>query len=215
MANEILPYEIWDNKRVKGMAKDWKNPLDLMKDTKAIERCRHWRLINSIYSLVEGFSILDVGCGMGHLYGLSRLDHDYIGLDSSEAMITKAKEFFPEVQDRFRVGSAYDLAVFHEADTVVASGLILHLPDPEPVLRQLWSKTVVSLVFSVWIYPTPAFRKTKQPHGQFIIQRSDTIENLHSILGSLHGIDTIAEFPFRNPYDGESNYLFKVRRNNG
>lgn len=216
-----LPHEDWDNKRVNGMAKVWNNPLALLNNTKASED-RHWRLINEIYKLASGSSILDVGCGMGHLYGLAMNEYKYLGIDSSEAMINKAKEFFPENKDKFEVGSVYDLSKYDCADTVVASGLILHLPDPKPVLNELWNKTLKCLVFSAWIGDTPLMWQGRQPiykrilgikpKGKYIIQRRDTIKGIYKILSDYVGVDKIFDEPFVNRYDGESNHLFKVTR---
>ena len=217
-----LPHEAWDDKKVSGMAKGWKNPLDLAQDLCAYRRDRHWRLIYDIYSLIEGHSILDVGCGMGHLYALAKLDHSYIGLDSSESMIERAKWYFPKSRDKFMVGSAYDLEDCSISDTVVASGLILHLPDPEPVLQQLWSKTKICMVFSAWVGESEIIWKGRlplykrllfiKPKGKYIIQRRDTLDSLYHILSKLDGVRNKIDMPFSNPYKGESNHLFKVWR---
>ncbi len=210
--SELLPYEIWDKKKVRGMAKGWKDPVKLIDDPKAEERDRHWRLIKGIYSLIEGSSVLDVACGMGHLYALCGEKCDYLGIDSSEYMIQQAKEFFPQDAGKFQVGTAYDLSGYPIFDTVVASGLILHLPDPVPVLRELWSHSQLSLVFSAWVNDTPTLWKTKQSRGKYIIQRSDTLYSLRHIVAGLGDIESMDERSFRNPYEGESNYLFKVVR---
>ena len=148
-------WEIWDEKMVKQLASGWRNPADLQLDFSSSETDRHWRLTQKVHSLIEGESILDVGCGMGHLFILVKDCFDYLGIDTSQAMLKTAREFFPEHQDKFQFGDAYDLSTLPTFDTVVATGVLLHLPDSGPVIEQLWSKARRCTILSMWIGETP------------------------------------------------------------
>ncbi len=69
---------------------------------------------------VEGSSILDVGCGLGHFYGKLRNnlnEFSYVGIDLSSSMIHNASRYYPEAtflhRDilSFEPGELFDYAV--------------------------------------------------------------------------------------------------------
>lgn len=69
-------------------------------------------------------SLLDVGCGVGHLAGhLAKRGPvaGYLGIDALPEMVTKAKRRFPG--RRFEVGDILDASVAWRADHVLASGI--------------------------------------------------------------------------------------------
>lgn len=211
--------QIWDKKRVEGMTRIWRNPNEL--GSSDLEKDRHWRLIHSLFKFVEGESILDVGCGMGHLYSLAKDKYDYLGIDGSHEMIKTARLFYPDDQDKFQVGNAYDLSGYGIYDTVTATGLLLHLHYPALALRQLWERASRCVVFSVWIGKhtkkwegrQPVYKRIfgiKDKNG--VLQRCDTLSGVEMMLRTLSNVGKVAKEPFLNPYDGESNYIFKVSR---
>ena len=211
---------IWDEKKVKGMAKVWRDPNEL--DDSALENDRHWRLINSVFKFVEGDSILDVGCGLGHLYVLAKNKYNYSGIDGSREMIKTAQSFYPDDAEKFRAGDAYDLSEYGMYDTVVASGLLLHLYHPLLACNQMWGKANRCIVFSVWVGDSPVKWEERQPiykrvfgikDKNGVLQRRDTLSSVASMLKTLNGITKVSSEPFPNPYDGESNYIFKVSKN--
>jgi ubiquinone/menaquinone biosynthesis C-methylase UbiE len=89
-------------------------------------------------------SVLDVGGGAGHQsFPLARTGYDVTLLDSSAAMLAKARQRLPEaVQDRVTFVEA-DAANAEEAvggrrfDAVLCHGVLGYLERPEPVLDQL------------------------------------------------------------------------------
>src|SRR3990167_5210527 len=102
-------WEVWDKYRVDGLVKGWGDPRLCIKEMNPESGKKHWRLVKKIHSLVEGKSVLDVGCCLGHLFILLK-DVDYLGIDSSKAMLRKARNFFPKDKNKFQFGSVYDLS---------------------------------------------------------------------------------------------------------
>jgi len=201
-------WEIWDEGLVGVMAKQWHDPNFCVREEKV---GRHWNLIKMGASLVEGDSILDVACGFGHLFALLR-DRDYLGIDSSEYMVKQARKFFPDDENRFQLGDAYDLSAHPMFDTVIAIGLLHHLPDPEPVIKQLWSKAEICVVFTVWLGKSPLKHTSKTRDNKYLIQRRDNEDSLNKIFDGLEGLHNAESFPFDNPVDRESNHFFKLLR---
>src|SRR5688572_18089861 len=73
---------------------------------------------------------VDLGCGNGRFFAelaARKLVREYLGIDSSEAMIAMARQAYPEA--RFLVGDAVELAASFEL--AVAFGLRHHLPSFE------------------------------------------------------------------------------------
>jgi len=214
MSKTNRKWEMWDDKNVERLAGSWSNPASLPSGS-FVEDGSHWSLIQRIYALTEGESVLDVGCGMGHLFALVKDKFDYLGIDTSQPMLKKAQDFFPENEDKFKLGDAYDLSALPEFDTVVAVGLILHLPDSERVIKQLWNQARICIVFSAWIGETPLKRKVPMSFKNRIlrkhfIQRRETVQRLRGIFNRLPDLDRVEQIPFPNPDPGESNYIFKL-----
>ena len=154
-------WEIWGKQQAEALASEWCNPSELQHDSSLGGEDIHWNLTKKVYSLIEGESVLDVGCGMGHLFMLAKDRFEYLGIDTSKAMLEKAREFFPKDEDKFQLGDAYDLSMLPNFDTVVATGVLLHLPDSQPVIEQLWSKARICTIFATWVGETPLTETTK------------------------------------------------------
>ncbi len=100
----------------------------------------------------EEISILEVGCGEGHL-AHQILDEfsniTYTGLDITPEIVEMARGANPEGE--FLTGSAYDLADFynHKYDIVVMSEVLEHLEYPEQALKELTKVNAKAFIFSV------------------------------------------------------------------
>jgi 2-polyprenyl-3-methyl-5-hydroxy-6-metoxy-1,4-benzoquinol methylase len=98
----------------------------------------HTYILPSIkYLLPEGprLTILDVGCGNGHIASrLSAMGHTAIGIDSAKDGIDIVRKAHPDV--RLELYSAYDelRATTEPVDIVVHSEVIVHLFRPQHVL---------------------------------------------------------------------------------
>ena len=106
-----------------------------------------YQRLSRIPNLIVGDSVLDVGCGCGHLYSLikDRID-TYTGLDF-KSMIDICREFFPNAD--WQEGNIYDLSGFGMYDTVLAIQLFIHLPDLIRPLRQCWNHASKSLLLTL------------------------------------------------------------------
>ena len=111
-------YFVWDKDRVKNYIRHFGTPQNPEK--------KHEARMEVASYLVEGDSVLDVGCGVGHFYPWVK-GMDYLGIDLSEDMLRKAREFNPN--GKFEYGDVYDLSKFRVFDSVVCLSLLIHLPD--------------------------------------------------------------------------------------
>ncbi len=137
-------HQPWRNhKFAQSRLKAWKNPTHKPAYWAKGQKDR----LTRVAKLVPEGSVLDVGCGCGHLYPLLKgKATDYTGVDF-KAMINICKKHFPEVD--FRPGNVYDLSSLGMYDTVTAIQLFIHLPNLLRPLKQCWSHTKNSLIFTL------------------------------------------------------------------
>ena len=86
----------------------------------------------------KGSTILDVGCGTGHLAGeLMRRGYQAMGVDFSEGMVNYAREYYGA--DRFQVGDIEHIPFADNSfDGIVCLGVMEYLSSDEPALREMW-----------------------------------------------------------------------------
>lgn len=93
---------------------------------------------------LNGASVLDAGCGLGHLYGYLHargIEAQYTGCDVSAEHIAVARASYP--QGHFVVGEAGQVVAGAAADYVIACGL-LHLRVPR---WQRWAWGLVQTMY--------------------------------------------------------------------
>jgi ubiquinone/menaquinone biosynthesis C-methylase UbiE len=85
-----------------------------------------------------GSSILDIGCGTGHLAGeLMQRGYAACGVDLSDAMVQYAREHYNP--DRFRVGDIEQIPFPDNTfDAVMCLGVMEYLDRDESALREMW-----------------------------------------------------------------------------
>ena len=99
-------------------------------------------------NLLNGLTVLDVGCGEGHLYHFIKDKAEkYIGLDASPDMLKTATYYAPEAS--WRLGDVYNLEDVDRCDTVFSISLLIHLENQSEAIRQLWSRALKRLVFLI------------------------------------------------------------------
>ncbi|MBA7489848.1 hypothetical protein ES702_00382 [subsurface metagenome] len=163
-------------------------------------------------------SVLDVGCGVGYLYPLLRSKvSTYKGVDSSPYMIKIAKSHFPD--GCFEVGDAYDLSKEDECDSVISMSLLIHIhkDDTEKVIKEMWSRTKQTLVFSMPIdrdvsKTVELSRKIRGASGVTLITHISD-RRLEKILHTLNP-KQIKKIPFRKGSFGFglNDFLIKVTK---
>jgi SAM-dependent methyltransferase len=99
--------------------------------------------------------ILEIGCAFGDF--LAALDGRWVrsGLDASEYAIGEARRRVPEAA--FAVGNSVELPFAGPFDVVAAFDVLEHVPELEPLRREIWSKLSArgTLVFVVPVYDGP------------------------------------------------------------
>jgi SAM-dependent methyltransferase len=86
------------------------------------------------YFLHEDLSILEIGCGTGELIA-SVKGKRKVGIDFSDAMVSKAREQFPQTE--FHVMEAEHLTLDEKFDVIILSNLIGYLNDIQGVFHEL------------------------------------------------------------------------------
>ena len=169
----------WDEERVKFYIETWGPP-------NAPKKWQDHDRMEIPVTLLKGETVLDVGCGLGHLYyALKGKVTEYLGIDSSPHMLEKAREYFPEAD--FRHGDIHDLSPFPQADTVYSVSLLIHLPSIEEPIQQLWDKTLKRCVILI---PMGLRKKIEEPEPGLLYHQVSSW-NLKKILKSLEGIERI------------------------
>lgn len=105
--------------------------------------------------------VLDIGCGQGtQALALARRGHLVTGLDSSPTLLADLRRSLraepPEVAGRIRLvqGDANDTAALFGAgrfDVVLCHGVLMYLPDPEPMLAAIAAVTAPGGVTSLLV----------------------------------------------------------------
>lgn len=178
---------------------------------------RYYELRKQIADMIKGKSVLDAGCGHGHLYPLLPNGVVYVGFDNSKEMIRIAHEYFPNVT--FVYGDVFSCSMyFDKADSVVAVDVLIHLPDIVKPISELWSLTNKCLIFTVKLDKKSEIKKLsrnrfpnetfKFPNNKYLIIRWDTLEDVMKILDKLPNVKEISHYKFDPRTE-----IFEVKKN--
>jgi trans-aconitate methyltransferase len=118
---------------------------------------------SGIYSLygsraLEGWRVLDAGCGTGHrLVGVARRypRAQFVGLDMTAASLQVAEQLARKhgVRNvRFEQGDLLNLQLRGEFDLIISTGVIVCLEQPQQGLRNLASLLAPDGLLMVWLY---------------------------------------------------------------
>lgn len=124
-------------------------------------KAQHKDRVMHAASAFVGQSALDVGCGIGHLYGqLKTRAKQYVGVDGSADMLQRARQAWPEGD--FRKGDVFDLSNVGRFDTVFCLSVLIHIAGSwEQAFATLWPHVVRRLVVSVPISARPLRRQAR------------------------------------------------------
>jgi SAM-dependent methyltransferase len=165
-------------------------------------------------SLLQGaHTILDVGCGIGHLLSALPSEVDYLGVDGSEAMLAQARLAWPERTFVCRDILALDDIGAYEA--VCNQSVLIHLSEARKPLQHMWTHTTTWLVFSLPIGPKPSIEVITYP-GTTLWWHTYTLEEVLECVATLDRNAGIVDFRVlsisskESPTDHRRNVYFKV-----
>jgi ubiquinone/menaquinone biosynthesis C-methylase UbiE len=174
-------------------------------------------LVDSLEPITnQGDSILEIGCASGYasevLEYLLHRSIQYTGIDYSEAMISMAREYYPEKLFLVADATAVPLSA-NLFNVTISSCVLLHLSDPEAGVREairLSNKYIIA-------HRTPVCRKrpthTVKKFGYEVEMFEHTFNEVDFIsMFSRNGavlvrVITLSEDPVRDEYN--YNYIFK------
>ena len=194
-------WEIWDKQRVEYYIKRYGHP----------ERQdeQHRLRMRKAAELVEGDTVLDVGCGIGHLYPYVRAKvKEYVGIDNSEAMLAAAKAFYPDIE--FTYGDIYNLDDFKTFDSVICQSVLIHLPEIKTPIKEMWKHTAKTLIFSIPIASQQVIKNADRYKGKRQIYHAETISNIQAIIDELDDVASVERHEAQK--NTSSNIYFKLIR---
>jgi SAM-dependent methyltransferase len=147
----------------------------------------------------SGEMLLDIPCGIGHLYPYVKDKFIYTGIDSSPEMLKIARAFFPEGD--FREGDIYNLDDFVKPDIIVCLSLFIHLPNPLLVLKKIKRNFYEKAIIGVQIARRHNYREVKRG-DKILIVRTETMKIVKGWLKELNIQNYIIE-----PVEGNTHYL--------
>lgn len=184
-------WEVYKKDTVEALIEKWGFPRKTVK--------RYDDIMVKAAELCLGETVLDVGCGFGHLRHYLPENVKYAGIDVSPNMIKKAREINPNTT--FQRGDVYDLSGYGLFDTVYALSLLNHLPSTYEPLEQLWNHARTSVIFNIYVGENGTEVRTIGYDGvQYdgIIYRHESTESLHRIFNKLN-VPIIESYAFDNP----------------
>lgn len=111
---------------------------------------------------LKRFSLCDMGCGLGtelEGYRREKIDVDYLGVDGSKLLLTKAKERFPG--DKFMKADLADTFLNDKQfDVALVRHIFEHQEDYIPILDE--AMRIAKMVIVVFFRLTKAREDTKQ-----------------------------------------------------
>lgn len=150
--------KVWVGENIPDLEKGWD------------KKHAHDVLMKTVARLVVGESVLDVGCGVGHLYEYLPSNIKYVGVDQSAEMLKRARERNPAANFRQLNMYSDDFLNLPKFETVVCLDVLHHQPALEPAFSNLMNLTKKCLIATLWIND----RDGHHPH-QYIGGRGEIV----------------------------------------
>jgi 2-polyprenyl-3-methyl-5-hydroxy-6-metoxy-1,4-benzoquinol methylase len=164
-----------------------------------------------IVSYIRGDTVLDAGCGLGHLYHEMRRQYDnskqYLGMDISPAMLKYAKYYCPDVSF-----IKDDIKIFNvKADSIVCTDVLIHQEDIKPFVDNMWKNATKELIFTMNCSKDITEKRAWDgpitfPEG--LTMRKMSKENVLAVLAQLDDVLQVEVFVW-----DELTSIFRVTRN--
>ena len=138
MGDKFYTYDRFDDKRVKEIFTGWDGLSGY-----------HGLQVAKCASLLMGNSVLDVGCGICHLYEMLKLNNytgSYTGTDIEPRVLKLARERYPQLGILEK--SVYDLSGLGMYDTVFAIGLYDDPPVSKKSMEEMMNHTNNAIVIT-------------------------------------------------------------------
>ncbi len=149
--------------------------------SKATQDLRFKILLEPFSGKTETRSILDVGCGLGHLYTYIRdnkLAFDYHGIDAIEAMVSEARKRHPENEAAFEVSQLTEKQT-EKYDIVVASGIFYVGCDEKRMFNEI--KTMFELANHGIAFNSLSSWASKKEEGEFYADPVKVLDYCHTL----------------------------------
>ena len=184
---------LWDEQRTERYLRLYKDPR-LTQGSQSL-LCKH------AASFIQGDTVLDFGCGMGHIIPYIKNPESYVGLDYSKQMLTYLENFFPEIRTIHAdatepviklvktLESQQLYPIMARFDTTISTSLIIHLPTVKMIkslLQNMWELSEKTMIFGV---ETASNKKIVREDK--LTLRNISVENIEAILKEI-GIPTKA-----------------------
>lgn len=143
--------------------------------------------------------LMDIPCGVGHLYPFVKEHFDYLGIDASNPMLEIARNYFPEA--KFIKGNIYDIEEWIAPELIVCLSLFIHLPEPLKILKKIYEITENKAIIGIEIGKREILRY-KPRKEKFLIIRRETMKIVKGWLNELN-IDNYK----LEPIEGNTYYL--------
>jgi len=192
-------WDVWDKDRIEYYVRTYGEPNKPRKD--------HLNRMNITLSLITGKTVLDVGCGIGHLYHVLPKDVKYTGIDTSEHMLSYARK---HADTDFRVGDVFDLSGLDSYETVIAQSLLIHLPETRAPIQQMWSRASKELIFSIPISGKDSVNPWRRYKDRQLLSNTKTMRTINEIITHLPSYKSHITLVEKSRLN---NTFFKVTRN--
>jgi len=169
---------LWDEKRAERYFRLYQDPRS-KKGTQSI-------LCKDATEFIIGPGVADIACGMGHLvpYLVEKFrDLRYVGVDSSPAMLKRARAFFPDETFAEMNATNVDSGLFRDKiNTAVALSLFIHL-SKEDMIKVLQGMKLLAKNAVVFGMETVDDSEIIRNDGMRI--RNQSVQNIIDTLGEL------------------------------
>jgi len=162
---------------------------------------------------LEGWKILDAGCGTGHKLVGQAITYPkarFVGLELSGASFTVARSLVEKhglANVELRHGNILELDAEKEFDFVQSIGVVHHLEDPQRGLDNLSRATKEDGILAVWLYhPLGEFERLTQRELLLTLWRHDW-KDMEQGQALMHELGLDLELNHYGPRERDANVL--------